>query len=289
MKHIFQLLFSSILLLAIASCKKAENKIFFEGGTPPALSASTTNVVLEPGLEANTALVLRWTNPDYRFTTGISSQDVSYTLEMDTLGANFSSSRKITTVIAKDLSKTYTVGELNGILGNGMVLQLDPRRSYTLELRVISSISTSGGGSAIKLTSNVISITTTPFAPPPKVEPPTAGTLWITGDAVSGPPIGPPNWSNPIPAPYDVSLKFTKLSFTLYELIAPMAGGGGYKLIQEQGNWDTQYHALAAGRSWDSGSFEKANADPTFPGPPTAGNYKITVDFQLGKYTVVKQ
>ena len=54
---------------------------------------------------------------------------------------------------------------------------------------------------------------------------------------------GPPNWSNPVPPPYDVSLKFTKAFITLYELVVPMAGGGGYKLIQEQGNWDTQYHA----------------------------------------------
>jgi len=289
MRHIFQLLFLSAFLVAITSCEKAENKIFFEGGTPPQLSASTSNVVLEPGLESNIALALNWTNPDYKFTTGISSQDVTYTLEMDLLGENFSSSKKVTTVIAKDTKKVYTVGELNGILGNTMVLQLDPRREYTLQIRVTSSISVSGGGAAAKLTSNVLSLKAKPFAPPPKVEPPTNGTLWITGDAPSGPPNGPPNWSNPVPPPYDVSLKFTKLSTTLYELVVPMAGGGGYKLIQEQGNWDTQYHALAAGRSWDSGNFEKANAEPGFPGPPTAGNYKITVDFQLGKYTVVKQ
>jgi hypothetical protein len=285
MKHIFQLMFSLIFLLAITSCKKAENKIFFEGGTPPQLAASSTNVVLEPGSEANVALVLNWTNPDYKFTTGISSQDVTYTLEMDTLGGNFNSSNKVTTVIAKDTKKVYTVGELNGILGNAMVLQLDPRREYALQVRVTSSIGVSGGGAAGKLTSNVVSFKTKPFAPPPKVEPPTNGTLWITGDA----PAGPPSWSNPVPAPYDVSFKFTKVSNTLYQLVVPMKGAGGYKLIQKQGDWDSQYHALAGGRSWNSGNFEKANAEPGFPGPPTAGDYKITVDFQLGKYTVVKQ
>ena len=68
MKHIFQLLFLSAFLVAITGCKKAENKIFFEGGTPPQLSASTANVVLEPGSESNIALVLNWTNPDYKFT-----------------------------------------------------------------------------------------------------------------------------------------------------------------------------------------------------------------------------
>lgn len=284
MKPIFQLLFLSAFLFVITSCEKAENKIFFEGGTPPQLSASTANVVLEPGLESNIALVLNWTNPDYKFTTGISSHDVTYTLELDTLGGNFSSNNKVTTVIAKDTKKAYTVGELNGILGNSMVLQLDPRRTYTLQMRLTSSINVSGGGAAAKLTSNVVSFTTKPFAPPPKVEPPTNGTLWITGDA----PNGPPNWSNPVPAPYDVTFQFTKLSNTLYELTVPMKGGGGYKLIQIQGDWGTQYHMLAGG-TWQGGSFEKKNADPQFPGPPDAGNYKITVDFQLGKFNVVKQ
>src|ERR1044071_1852684 len=140
MKHIFQLSFSLILLLAIASCKKAEDKVFFEGGTPPQLAASSTNVVLEPGLESNVALVLSWTNPDYKLTTGISSQDVTYTIEMDTAGGNFASSNKVTTVIAKDTKKVYTVGELNNILGNTMILQLDPRRQYTLQMRISSSL-----------------------------------------------------------------------------------------------------------------------------------------------------
>jgi hypothetical protein len=203
---------------------------------------------------------------------------------MDTLGGNFSSSNKVTTVIAKDTKKTYTVGELNGILGNSMVLQLDPRRQYTLQMRLTSSISVSGGGAAAKLTSNVVSFTTTPFAPPPKVEPPTNGTLWITGDA----PNGPPSWSNPVPAPYDVTFQFTKISNTLYELTVPMKGGGGYKLIQIQGDWGTQYHMLPGG-TWQGGNIEKKNSDPQFPGPPDAGNYKITVDFQLGKFTAVKQ
>jgi hypothetical protein len=115
------------------------------------------------------------------------------------------------------------------------------------------------------------------------VEPPTAGTLWLVGDAAAS------GWSNPLPAPYDVSQKFTKISNTLYQLTLSLPGGGGYKLIQQQGDWGSQYHALAAGRTWSSGDFEKKDAEPGFPGPDVAGTYKITIDFQLGKYTVVKQ
>ena len=158
--------------MVLAACQKEENKIYFEGGTPPVLTASTTNINLQPGLEANTAVALSWTNPDYEFTTGVSSHDVNYTLEIDTLGGNFSSGVKYSTVIAKELDKTFTVAELNSILGNTMLLQLNPRREYTLEMRVISSI-----GSSLKLASNVVAVKTTPFSPPPKVEPPAEGNL----------------------------------------------------------------------------------------------------------------
>ena len=93
MKYISPLLFFSILLLTISSCEKEENRIYYEGGTASVLTASATVVSLEPGQESNTALLLNWTNPDYQFTSGISSHDVTYTLEMDTMGANFSSSK----------------------------------------------------------------------------------------------------------------------------------------------------------------------------------------------------
>src|SRR5688572_5044478 len=208
MKLISRLLFFSISLVGICSCEKDEHKIYLEGGTAPVLTASTTDVRLEPGEEANTALVLNWTNPNYQFTTGLSSQDVTYTFEMDTSGANFSSSKKYTTVIAKELSKTYTVAQLNAILGNDMILQLDPRREYTLELTVTSSI-----GSTAKLVSDVVSITTKPFAPPPKVTPPASGELYITGNAVAS------DWTNAPPA----TQKFTKISATFYELAVELA------------------------------------------------------------------
>lgn len=277
MKHIFQLLFSSVLLLAITSCKKAENKIFFEGGTPPSLSASTTNVILEPGLEANTALALNWTNPDFKFTTGLSSQDVTYTLEMDTLGANFSSSKKYTTVISKDLSKSYTVGELNGILGNTMVLQLNPRRDYTLQLRVIASI-----GSSVSLASNVISFTAKPFAPPPKVTPPSSGKLYITGSATAG------NWMG-AGDPELVSQKFTQISNTLYEITVALIGGQSYTFVPVYGDWSNKYSIAIKNdpNEVNGGNFQVGGED--ILAPAASGNYKITVDFQLGKFTVVKQ
>ncbi|TMI83847.1 MAG: hypothetical protein E6H10_07105 [Bacteroidetes bacterium] len=276
MKKIFGLLAFSLFFLGINSCKKAENKDFFEGGSAPSLSASTSAVTLEPGLEANTAIVLKWTNPEYMFTTGLSSQDVTYSLELDTLGANFSSTKKVTTVIAKDLSKSYTVGELNGILGNTMVLQLNPRRNYTLQVRVISSI-----GSTVKLVSNTISFTAKPFAPPPKVALPSSGKLYITGSATAG------NWMGS-GDPELVSQKFTQVSSTLYQITTNLIGNGSYTFVPVYGDWGNKYSIKTKNDPNEiyGGDFQVQGED--ILAPPVSGTYKITVDFQLGKFTVVK-
>ena len=208
MKNTFRPLIALLLIAAVvSSCEKEESKINFEGGTAPVLTASTTAVRLEPGEEANTAITFSWTNPDYKFTTGGSSHDVSYLLEYDTLGANFASSKKQSISVSKDLSFSYTVGAFNSVLGNTMLLQLDPRRTYTMQARVTSSI-TGGNG---KLTSNIFTFTVKPFPPPPKVALPASGKLFITGSATPG------GWMG-APAAELISQKFTQMSSTLYVL-----------------------------------------------------------------------
>lgn len=283
MKKKLSILLLSSLPMIMLSCKKEENKIYYEGGTPPALGASTTTVSLEPGQEANTAIVLNWTNPDYKFTTGLSSQDVTYALEMDTLGANFSSSKKYTTGVSKDLSKTLTVGELNSILGNDMLLQLNPRRNYTLQLRIISSI-----GSSVKLTSNIISFTTKPFAPPPKVTPPASGNLYIVGDAT------PANWpASPVVQDYSAQ-KFTQISSTDYQLTIALTGPtppskGEYKLVEIPGQWVQQWSIKAEPLSGDdplTKNYDLYLNGANAMAPSGSATYKIEVDFQSGKVTL---
>jgi hypothetical protein len=274
-KYIFRLLAFSVFVFSISSCEKKENKDYSEGGTPPVLSASATTVSLESGQEANTAIVLNWTNPDYKFTTGPNTLDVTYTLEMDTLGGNFSSSIKVGTVISKDLTKSYTVNELNSILGNDMQLQLNPRRNYTLQLRVISTI-----GSALKLTSNVISFTTKPFSPPPKVAPPSSGELYLVGNATPG------GWNNPVPVP---SQKFTMISTTLFRLASiPMITGNSYLFLPVNGDWGHKFGGVGANNT------NNVNGDDFKPeggdllAPAVSGNYMIEVDFQKGKFKLTK-
>ncbi len=280
MQKITQLLFAFLLIAAaLFSCKKTEDRVIYKGGTTPLLAGSTADVRLEAGEEANTAIKFTWTNPDYLLTTGASSQDVNYLLEIDTAGTNFGSSKKLSVSVAKDLSKQYTVGELNSILGNVMLLQLNPRRIYNMEARLTSTVA--GGGA--KLTSSVFAFTVKPFPPPPKVPVPAAGTLWVTGDAFAS------GWSNPLGNPYNVSQKFTMLpSGTDYELVVNMNAAGTYKLIQVQGDWSTQYHMIDGGTA-SGGSFDYGDANPAFPAPAVAGSYKLSFNFQVGTFTVVKQ
>lgn len=293
MKNRFSILLASFLLLAFISCKKQETKDYYEGGTAPKLTASTSTVTLEPGQEANTAITLNWTNPDYKFTSGPSSQDVTYTLEIDTLGGNFSSGKKYTTTVTPNgsLSITYTVAQLNDILGNTMLLQLNPRRNYTLQARVISSI-----GSNVQLASNAISFTTKPFAPPPKVTPPgtapnyTDGHLYLVGgDSKLG------AWQNG--GSYAVQpQEFTRIPNTFtYTITVQFSGGDNtngndqYLFVPVWGDWTHKYACKkTSDQPADGGDFGLDFSD-NFPGPTAAGTYKITVDFQLGKYTVVKQ
>src|SRR6476620_2876538 len=90
MKHIFKILTFSMMALVLWAYKNDENRIYCEGGTAPVLqaSASGTNPLLSTKKNEE-AVRLSWNNPNYSFTTGVSSQDVTYTIQIDTTGANF--------------------------------------------------------------------------------------------------------------------------------------------------------------------------------------------------------
>lgn len=262
-------------LLVLVACKKDEYKVYYEGGTAPTLTATTVgSTTLVQTNASQPFLKLGWTNPAYRFTTGISSQDVNYVLQIDTVGANFSSPGKQEVSVAKELGTTFTVKDFNTILTKMNLVEDMP---HNLEMRVKSTL----GNGSLPLYSNVVKATVTPYLDV-AVPLPTGGNLWIVGDATQN------GWDNPLKAPYDVTQKFTKVSNTVYELVVQLPGGGKYKVLQDNGRWDTQYHALDGG-TWESGDFEKKDAEPGFLGPTSAGTYKITLNFKTGKYTVVKQ
>jgi hypothetical protein len=277
MKRIVKKIFLLSLLAALfASCKKDEHKIYYEGGTSPVLSSSVSSpdLPLSYANKDKQALALTWTNPDYKFTTGISSQDVNYQIEIDTEGANFASANKQTVSVSKELSKSFIVSEFNGFLLNQ--LQLDTSVSHNIEIRLKSFLTNQ---SAV-LYSNVIKYAVVPYAIPPVVAPPTTGQLFLVGDATTG------GWGNPVPLP---AQEFTKIDALHFELTVPLIGGKEYLFIPLNGDWGHKYACKKkADQSASGGDFGLDFSD-NFPGPAADGTYKIDVDFQRGKYTVTKQ
>ncbi|MCF1715795.1 SusE domain-containing protein [Flavihumibacter sp. RY-1] len=274
MKRLSIFLLLGVLLTSLWSCEKEENRVYFEGGTPPALTVNNASPGLRFEDSDKEAIRFNWTNPDFKFNTGISSQDVNYILEMDTAGANFSRPTKASVSVNRELSRSFTVSQFNDVLQNTMLLAAG--KEHNLEVRVRASI----GNTATAVFSNSISIKATPYALPPKIAPPTTGALYIVGSATPG------GWNNPVPVP---SQQFTRVSETLYEITLDMVGGGAYLLIPTNGQWakynvnDDTIPGIAEGGDF----FREGSKD--IPGPAAAGTYKITVDFQRGKFTVVKQ
>jgi len=280
MKKILQLLaYPMAVLLILSSCKKDENKVYLEGGKAPVLTTSTNDVILAPGTESQPGIAFSWTNPDYMFTTGVSSQDVTYNLEIDTLGADFKSGNKYVTSISKALGVSYTKGELNSILGNNM--QVPTGKQYTLQARVISSL---GSTQAAKLTSETVSFKANPFTPPPAVEPPTTGELFLIGNGTPGGDAT--GWDNPVPVP---TQKFTKISNTKYEITIDLIGGKSLLFIPKNGDWGDKY-GWAGGNNENpvQGSIDLRRGGGDIKTPPSSAKYKIVVDFQIGKFTITK-
>lgn len=278
MKNIIKIL-SATLLMAVTflSCDKDENKISYEGGTPPVLTASSATIPLSFANRNSLATILFWTNPDYQFTTGISSHDVNYLIEIDTTGANFTNPNRQSIAISKDLSRSFTQGELNGYLLNQ--LQLVPGIPHNIQIRVISSLI----NGSVPLKSNILAFTVTPFAIPPVVPPPASGELYIVGNATPGGDAT--GWNNPVPVP---GQKFVRLSNTLYEITIALNADKSYLFLPVNGSWAAKYGGLGANNTNNvNGDDFKADGGD-LKAPSVGGNYKIQVDFQRGKFTLTK-
>jgi hypothetical protein len=260
------------------SCKKEENKVIYEGGTAPVLTASrTTTIPLSFANKDNEALSLSWTNPNYQFNTGLSSQSVNYVIEIDKQGANFKSTNKQSIAISNGLSRSFTQGEFNDFLLNQ--LSLDTSALASIELRVISYLATN----AVVLSSNVYKYNVIPYPIPPKVTPPATGKLFITGSAT------PAGWQCACGEPELIPQKFTKVTETLYELPSiQLNGDQSYLLLPKYADWGAKYGFDGANNqnNVNGDNFKAEGGD--IKAPPVTGLYKISVDFQKGKFTVTK-
>jgi hypothetical protein len=209
------------------------------------------------------------------FTTGISSQNVTYLIEIDTSGSNFTNPNRKSISVSGDLSISMTQGQLNDYLLNQLVLV--PSMPHDIEFRVTASVA-----NTVPVSSNVLKFTgIVPYAIPPKVLPPATGQLFITGDATDGGWMVGGGVGVPVP-----NQEFTQVSPTLYTITVHMIGGKQFLFVPENGDWTNKYACASTGTEPVSGGDFGYNASANFPGPAADGTYTITVDFQRGKYTL---
>src|SRR5437868_6072978 len=106
MQNLIKTFAAFFFALVLFSCKKNISMITYQGGTAPVISANKSgNIPLAFLTKDNEAVTISWTNPAYRFSTGLNSQDVFYALEIDTTGANFTNPNRKILSLSKDLSK----------------------------------------------------------------------------------------------------------------------------------------------------------------------------------------
>ena len=276
MKSIIKMFLAAFLLFSLGACKKEQNKVIFEGGENPVLTstAGTDVITLTMPVKDDPAFKLSWTNPNYRFNTGISSQDVSYTLQFDKAGAKFSSSDLQEKSLSKDLTYSPTVGELNTMMAK---LGLKENEIHKMEVRLKASFA----GGAVPLLSNVVSFSAVPYLDV-AVPLPVTGELFIVGSATPG------GWNNPVPVP---AQQLKKIDATTYAITLPLKGGEFYLILPKNGSWDNKYAVKyddnpPAGLS-DGGDFG-FNWSKDIPAPATDGTYKIELFFKTGKFKVTK-
>ncbi len=267
---------SLLAAFIFTSCKREISTIYYQGGTAPVLTA-IVGANVEYANADETALTLNWTNPDYQFTTGVSSQDVNYTIMIDTVGSAFTHPYEIS--VSKELSYSFTVNQMNDVLQNQM--NLLPAMEHMLQIKVVAALA----NGSVPLASDSIEYTATPYVVPPKVAPPASGTLYIVGSAVAG------GWDNPIAESNVPNQQLTQLSPTEYTITTQLIGDGEYKFIGNDGSWDQQWSVQTEQPSGDPSTLA---ADLYFNGgncraPLTSGTYKIDVDFQKGKIILTKQ
>jgi len=250
--------------VVFTACEKVQDLPNYNVGNPVVLSPSATNIAFPAADSSKTALTLTWTYPHYATDSG----NIKYIVEIDSTGRNFA--REVTRTVTKKLSTSFTAKELNDILlGYGYAFNVP----VDMDIRVTSSYLNNNG----KFISNTVKVKMTPYKIPPKVALPASGRLFIVGDASTF------GWTNDAAPPFPPDREFSRMDETTWGGIFYMTGGGGYKLLQTQGDWNTQFHKVSGDAL--NGTFEQKNADPAFSSPTSAGWYKIVFDFQGGKYT----
>lgn len=262
----FSYLLSAVLsVFILSSCEKAEELPFYKDGKEPVLSTPTSTVApIAADSNKIDKFVLNWTSPDY----SQPAASYKYVIEIDSANRNFSRAYK-RTVIGK-LTDSIMAKEFNNVM---LAWGFDFNKAYDLDIRVTSSY----GNNNEQRRSNILKIKATPYKIPPKIAIPASEKVFIVGGATQG------GWNINVPVP---SQEMARINETTFGGVFQLNGGQGYLFISVNGSWDQKYTTLNTGAGGDlEGAFEnRTSGGSDFVSPSTGGLYKVTLDFQQGRY-----
>ncbi|MFV5702867.1 SusE domain-containing protein [Flavobacterium sp. XS2P12] len=250
MKNIKNIIIAFVSILAISCTDDIQdtNREALAPETAPVLltPTSTFNTVLQKANQNNLATSVVWNDATYSGTATV----VNYTIEIAKAGTSFAKPVVVTSTTNR--FKEITVGELNtAILTAGLV----PFVEHQIDIRIKSSVGTTGTGTAQY--SNSFAIKATPF--------PSWPNWGIIGDAT------PTGWGSDTNLDYDLATQ--KYSITIHLTAAHFK-------FRLDDSWDVNY-----GDDGNNGTLEAGGSDV----PVAAeGDYKIVVDFTAKTYTITK-
>jgi starch-binding outer membrane protein SusE/F len=143
----------------LLSCEKDEDRAILGQGTPSTLTVSSTDLVLSRDQMADTVVTFQWLASTFGYDAA-----VKYTLQFDT-ASSFATAKEV--AVGGDLSKAYTVGDLNTL---ALSMGLPAGVSTPVQIRVKSEVGTSGTA----VYSDAQTVNVNPFA--------LSASLYVPGD-----------------------------------------------------------------------------------------------------------
>ncbi len=268
MKKLFMV---AVAIVLFAACDKEGDQVKLIGGTSDiTLSiSSTADLTLTKAQENFSSLQFQWTNPGYRFSNGVNTQDVTYTLQIDRDGGDFTGAKVVGLEYKSALSASFKVRELNTALAG---LELPDGTLNTFQFRVRSVLP----GNNSPLFSNILKMKVATYL---DVVFPVPANLYITGAAT------PASWMGGGDAE-NVSQKFTKVNtFTFVINSLQINANSGFLFVPVYGNWDNKYGFTGKKEENNPAGDTFKPGGEDFRSPGVSRAYKITVNFKTGKYT----
>ncbi|MCC8411093.1 SusE domain-containing protein [Mucilaginibacter sp. UR6-1] len=248
------LLLSSVVLM-LAACKKDETRIVANSNaTPPVVTATYENLVLNEADAAAEAIMFKWSKADYGY-----SAAVSYSVEVGKKDSSFVNAKSVSAGANSEL--VLTVGAFNSLLNQ---LNLVGFAQNDVEVRVKAEI----GGGVAPVYSKSMPLVVTPYLDKPAYQ-----TLYLVGDGTFG------QWDNGKATPV-----FRDPANAFVFTFTGNFSNGNIKFLGKLGQWYPSWGSNGSGGVM----FREKDADPDPANfPITAGYHKVTLNLRSNTYTDV--